>query len=371
MGYGPAVAAERLPELGFYGLAGGALTPKPIVDEMRRGEELGFGAGFISERYNVKEAATLSGAAGAVTSELGLATAATNHNTRHPLITGSFATTMHRLTGGRFALGLGRGVAALQGAYGLTPITTAQLEDVAALLRRLWAGEAVFGHDGPAGSYPILHLDATFDEHIPLLLVAFGPQSLALAGRAFDAVVLHTFFTDETTARCVASVRTAAERAGRDPAAVRIWSCLSTTPDSIDEPTRLKRTVGRLATYLQGYGDLMVRTNGWDPAVLERFRADPLVATFPGAIDAVGTTEQLEHIATLIPEAWLASAAAGSPDRCAAAVQAQLALGVDSVILHGSNPEELAPVLDAYRAVRAPDRFAGLGPNPGWAAGRA
>ena len=32
----------------------------------------------------------------------------------------------------------------------------------------------------------------------------------------------------------------------------------------------------RLATYLQGDGDLMVRTNGWDPAVLERFRADPL-----------------------------------------------------------------------------------------------
>ena len=28
------------------------------------------------------------------------------------------------------------------------------------------------------------------------------------------------------------------------------------------------KTVGRLATYLQGYGDLLVRTNGWDPAVL-------------------------------------------------------------------------------------------------------
>ena len=29
-----------------------------------------------------------------------------------------------------------------------------------------------------------------------------------------------------------------------------------------------------LATYLQGYGDLLVSTNKWDPAVLERFRAD-------------------------------------------------------------------------------------------------
>ena len=32
-------------------------------------------------------------------------------------------------------------------------------------------------------------------------------------------------------------------------------------------------TVGRLATYLQGYGDLLVETNRWDPAVLERTSA--------------------------------------------------------------------------------------------------
>ena len=29
----------------------------------------------------------------------------------------------------------------------------------------------------------------------------------------------------------------------------------------IPEDVRLKKTVGRLATYLQGYGDLMVTTN--------------------------------------------------------------------------------------------------------------
>ena len=46
----------------------------------------------------------------------------------------------------------------------------------------------------------------------------------------------------------------------------------------------------------------MVTTNGWDPAVLERFRADPVVSGFLGGIDSNATTEQLEHIATLIPE---------------------------------------------------------------------
>jgi len=356
---------STLPELGFYGLAGGPPTPAPLLEEAAAGEALGLGSMFLSERFNVKEAAVLSGAAGAASRHLGIATAATNHNTRHLMVTASMATTAHRLTGGRFALGLGRGIAPLQAAYGLAPITTAQLEDVAGLLRRLWRGEAIFGHEGPAGSWPVLHLDSTFDEDIPLLLVAFGPQSLALAGRAFDAVVLHTFFTDETTARAVATVRRAAEEAGRDPASVRIWSCFATIPSSLDEQVVAKRTVGRLATYLQGYGDLLVRTNGWDPGALARLRADELFATFPGAIDQAATPEQLEHLRGLIPAEWLAPAATGSDAACAAAVRAQLDLGVDGVILHGSAPDELAGVVAAYRRDRDAARFAGLDANPG------
>src|SRR5207342_1761276 len=137
--------------LGFYVLAGAPKTPADLVPEMAEAEALRLGAAFISERYNIKEAATLSGAAAAVSQRIGIATAATNHNTRHPLITGSYATTMHRLSGGRFTLGLGRGIDAMFGAFGIPKITTAQMEDMAGLLRRLWHGEVVFGHDGPAG----------------------------------------------------------------------------------------------------------------------------------------------------------------------------------------------------------------------------
>ena len=133
--------------------------------------------------------------------------------------------------------------------------------------------------------------------------------SLALGGRCFDAVVLHTFFTDETTARVVRTVKDAAEQAGRDPDAVRVWSCFATIGDHLPEDVRLKKTVGRLGTYLQGYGDLLVETNRWDPKVLERFRADAFVQGFRGGLDMTATTEELEHVATLIPEEWLAPAA--------------------------------------------------------------
>lgn len=355
---------QSMNELAFYTLAGQPKSPREIVDEIRGAEALGLGSAFISERFNVKEAATLSGAAGAVSTRLGIATAATNHNTRHPMVTASFAMTMHRLTDGRFSLGLGRGIAAMFKAFGLPPITTAQLEDFVGILRRLFRGETIFGHDGPAGRYPLLSLGPDHAGEIPLTFTAFGPNSLALGGRAFDAVVLHTFFSDETTARCVRAVKRAAELAGRDPARVRVWSCFATVGDHLSEALRLKKTVGRMATYLQAYGDLLVETNCWDPAPLARFRADPLVSRFPGAIDAKATTEQLEQIAKLIPDEWLRAAATGSPASCVAKIEAQFALGCDGVILHGATPTELEPILSAYRKTRDATRFAHLSSNP-------
>ena len=358
-------SVDQLTELGFYGLPGAPTSPTELLTQCRDGEALGLGTVFLSERFNIKEVVTLSGAAGAVTESLGIATGVTNHNTRHPIVTASYATTMHRLTGGRFALGLGRGIERLLQAFGLPPITTAQMEDFAGLMRRLWRGETVIGHNGPAGSWPVLALDASFDERIPLMLSAFGPQSLRLAGRAFDGVILHTFFTDETLQRCVRTVREEAERVGRDPASVRIWSCYAVVGDWLPPDVRLKKTVGRMATYLQAYGDLMVRTNEWDPAVLERFRADPLVAGFRGAIDNTASIAELEHVATLIPSGWLAAAGLGSPEDCASAVLRQMDLGADSVIIHGAAPSELAPMVQAYRGIRPVGRFDHLNANPG------
>jgi probable F420-dependent oxidoreductase len=356
--------AQQMNELGFYTLAGAPRSPRDLIGEVQAAEALGIGACFISERFNIKEAATLSGAVGAISTNIGIATAATNQNTRHPMVTAAYATTMHFLTGGRFALGLGRGIDQMFDAFGLPHITTAQLEDFAGLMRRLWRGETVVNHKGPAGSWPVLRLDPAFREDIPLMLTAFGPQSLALGGRVYDGVVLHTFFTDETTARCVRTIKQSAEKAGRDPGSVRVWSCFATIGDHLPHPVRLNKTVGRMATYLQAYGDLMVRTNNWDPAVLKRFRENKLVANFQGAIDQRATTGELEQIAELIPAAWLAPAAIGSPQQCVTNILGQFDLGCDGVILHGASPADLAPIVDVYRAKRPAGRFDHLPANP-------
>lgn len=352
-------------ELAFYTLAGAPESPRDLVAEVQSGESLGLGSVFISERFNIKEAATLSGAVGAVSERMGIATAATNHNTRHPMVTAAHAMTMHRLTSGRFSLGLGRGIGPMFDAYGLPRIKTDQIEDFVRLMRRIWAGETVVNHDGPCGKFPYLSMGEQYQEHIPMTFTAFGPNSLALGGRAFDAVVLHTFFTEETTRRCVAQVKKSAEAAGRDPGHVKVWSCFAVVGDHLPEEIRLKKLVGRMATYLQAYGDLMVKTNDWDPAVLARFREDEFVRNFKGAIDNLATTEELEHVSTLIPGDWLVNAATGSLSSCVESINSQLNMGCDGVILHGASPDQLAPIVEVYREQRKGKLFTHMTSNPG------
>jgi probable F420-dependent oxidoreductase len=354
-----------LNELGFYTLAGGPKSPAELLTEIPAAEDLGLGSAFISERFNLKEAVTLAGAVAGKSRTLGIATAATNHNSRHPIVTAAHATTMHRLTGGRYMLGLGRGINLQFDAFGMPRITTAQLEDMVGLLRRLWKGELILDHDGPVGKFPVLCLDTEFDEDIPIGFVAFGPNSLGLGGRVMNAVILHTYFSDETTVRCVQMVRDAAEQAGRDPASVRIWSCYATVHDGLPYELQLKKTVGRFATYLQGYGDLLVETNRWDAAPLSRFRSDEVVMGFQGAFDEKADVATLEHVRDILPGEWLEPAATGSAARCAERVAAQFDLGVDGVIMHGASPTQLAPVVEAYRKIRAPGRFNTAAANPG------
>jgi len=357
--------ATRFNELGFYTLAGAPKTPRELFEECADGESMGLGSAFISERFNIKEALTLCGAVGALTRELGIGTAATNHNTRHPLVTAAHATTMHRLTNGRYMLGIGRGIKFAMQAWGLPTITTAQMEEFIGLMRRLWRGERILGYQGRLGKFPALALDTSFNEDIPVGIVAFADNTLALGGRACDAVILHTFFTDETMLRVTRTVKQAAEQAGRNPDDVRIWSVFATIGDHLPEPLRLKKTVGRLATYLQAYGDLLIKTNRWDPAPLKRFREDKMVTKFQGAIDQIATTAELEHIATLIPAEWLAPSASGSPEQCARKILGQFEVGADGVILHGASPKELAPILEAYKKVRPANRFDRCAANPG------
>ncbi|MFQ5699135.1 MAG: TIGR03857 family LLM class F420-dependent oxidoreductase [Myxococcota bacterium] len=349
----------KFPELGIYTLPGHTTEPSQLFDEVRGAEALGIGSVWVSERFDVKDVPTCCGAAAAITREIHIGTAATNHFIRHPQVTASFGSTMQRLSHGRFALGLARGVAIRSQMMGLHNASNAQLTDFVGIMRRLWRGERIVGHDGPAGRFPYLHLADWFDERIPVLICAFGRRSLGFAGSVFDGVILHTFMSDAAVARAAGLVRKGAEEAGRGPDDVKVWSVLATGPD-LSEEKELRYRIARMGTYLQAprYGELLVDINEWDPAILERFRTSEVVRTLPGGIDQVATLDQLKAIRELIPEPWL-PAAMGTPEECARRFVDQFDAGADGIIVHACTPQELAPVLTAYEKIRPNEKFEG------------
>ena len=151
------------PELGFYTLAGAAAVPadaRPPRCDDGRGPRPRHGLHLRALQHEGGGDAARA-AAGAVTESIAhrhRAPPTTTPATR--IVTAGTPRTMHRLTGGRFTLGLGRGIDPMLRRLGIPRITTAQMEDFVGLMRRLWHGEVIIGHDGPAGSWPVLHLDA-------------------------------------------------------------------------------------------------------------------------------------------------------------------------------------------------------------------
>jgi probable F420-dependent oxidoreductase len=361
-----AIAPEQLNELAYYAVTHHPADARVVFPEATTAEELGLGSCMISERFTVKEAGALAGAVAGRAPSLGIASAAINHHTRHPIITATMGSTLHALTDGRYAMSFGRGSDLHWKTIGLPVVTGAALRDFIGVLRQLWTDGFVLDHEGPAGSWPVLHNRSGLGEGPPLGLVAVGPRTMELAGETCDFVIMHTFFGEQATRSSIEAVRRGADRAGRDPDAIRIWSCLATVPDGLSDDDRVRRGVGRLVTYMQAYGDVLVSVNGWDPAAWERLRTSEVFveAAAAGAIDASADAETLRRIAELVPEEWLEASAHGRPEDAAATIVRELELGCHSVILHGAEPAEIAPVVNAYRAVR-PTLARPVATNPG------
>jgi len=354
---------SAFPELGFYGLPGHTRTPRDVIRQVLDAEELGIGNVMLSERADYKEIASICGACAAVTESIYIGTSGTNLNTRHPVVTASMGSTLNALSEGRFALGLAKGFNLRWQAMAVDYPSYAHEREFLSVMRSLWRGETVRGHDGELGKFDALSLAPYVSEDIPVLYVGFGPRSLAEAGKIYDGAHLHTFMSDTALSNAVQQFRSGEQQAGRQPGG-SVWSVLATACDVSDEKY-LKFIIARLATYLQipGYGDMLVKINNWDAEVLANFRAHDSVRSVGGAIDSVASTQQIEKIAELIPESWR-PAAVGDAKTCAQRWLDQFNAGADGIIIHASTPEEFAPVLAEYKKIRPANLCEGRSNRP-------
>jgi 5,10-methylenetetrahydromethanopterin reductase len=343
----------RVQELGSYILPGGIRDPNAGVEQAKLAETLGLGAVWLGERFDTKDFAAILGACSQVTNEIQLGVGVTPMNVRHPMVLASAGQTLQALTRGRFRFGFGRSASWRWKGYGYPAPTLASMNDVASILKRLWAGEHV-SYDGPAGSFPSMRLpEITGREPPALYLAAIGPKTLTLAGAAFDGAILHPFLTVAAVAESVRAVRSAAAAAGRNPESVRVVATVVSAPDMSREEAALAIN-SRAAGYLQvtGLGDALVGANQWDPAVLVAYRNDPRLLALGGkTADKHLSRVELIELTEVLPQHWIASSSASGTSAEVARIYRQyLAAGANEILVHGATPANLSGVIDEFRS---------------------
>jgi probable F420-dependent oxidoreductase len=339
-----------------------ARTPRQGIEDGVDAERLGFRRVFISERFNLKEAAVILGAVGGRTSRIGLATGLVSPGRRHLSHMAALGATMHACFGPRLVLGLGRGIPSFVESEGLRSFSYDALRDYVQLLRRLWRGETIDYH-GPAGRYEGLRLGDIYEGPAPEVWYGMygGPQAAEVAASVFDGVLLPPPFTPQATRQAVQRLRTACERADRDPASLRVCQCVITAPELSDAETRALAHA-RAVTYLEVpvAAESVVRANGWDMSIVEALRRHRQFAGQSGTADSEYHRVQLMEPARRIPDEWMQeSCALGSLEQCVSQLARFRAAGADEIATYGSTPAQNARLLAAWEArkgVESPER---------------
>ncbi|SDH70123.1 LLM class F420-dependent oxidoreductase [Nonomuraea jiangxiensis] len=237
-----------------------AATHDAQLTLVREAERLGYDSVWASEGYGVDPATTLAWLA-AGTERIGLGSGVIQVTGRTAISTAMAATTIDRVSGGRFLLGLGAsGPQVAEGWHGQRyerPL--AHLRDYVTVVRTALEGRPV-EHTGPEIVLPLPDsrgkaLSMTVSpvrQPLPIHLAAMGPKAVALAGEVADGW-LPIHFPPEHLVETMEHLRAGAARSGRDADRVEVSPMvMAMVDDDADYARDLIRPM--LALYLGGMG---------------------------------------------------------------------------------------------------------------------
>jgi alkanesulfonate monooxygenase SsuD/methylene tetrahydromethanopterin reductase-like flavin-dependent oxidoreductase (luciferase family) len=146
---------------------------------------------------------------------------------RHPAMIAKAAASIDVLSGGRFELGLGSGafwdaIEAFGGPRRSGPESVDALEEAIAILRACWTGERSVTFEGDYYRVRGMKFGPPPAHPIGIWLGAYGPRMMRVIGRLADGWIpsLPRLPLEEVPGR-VRMIEEAAQRAGRDPGAIR------------------------------------------------------------------------------------------------------------------------------------------------------
>ena len=300
-------------ELGYW-MSSEEHSPRALVHNAVRAEELGFRHAMISDHFhpwvpkqgNSAFVWSVLGAIAVRTDQLRIGTGVTGSIQRmHPAIAAHAAATVADMMPGRFFFGLGTGERLNEHVTGEKWPTIGErqsmLEEYVAVVRRLWTGEEVTFR----GTWYTVEQAVLFtrpEEPPPIVIAAKGEQAAELAARIGDGLV--------ATSPEAETVRTFEEKGGRGkPKHAQVTLCWAE-----DEPTARRVAQEWFPnTALQG------------PLSVELARPD-----------------DFEQATAMVDEDAVADAIPCGPDpeRHLRAIQEYVDAGYDHVYLHQVGPDQ-------------------------------
>lgn len=294
-------------------------SPARMRELTHLAEELGYDNVWFGDSQNIWREAYVNMAAAAVgTERIVFGTGVTQAITRHPSVLASVWATLHELTGGRTACGIGTGDSSLR-TMGLSPMKLAELEDTVTDLRALFAGNEAIERSSEA-PFRLNYVDVPRD--IPIYIAASAPKITELTGRIADGVILLVGTDERFITAGLERLERGAKASGRtlDDLHIVLW-----TPTAIHEDPAVARDLVR--------------------AHVARVIIRPLPAELPE--DKMEQVRQLResydyyhHLDTsaghadLVPDELIPHfALAGTPEECAARVAALSALPIDQIAI--------------------------------------
>jgi probable F420-dependent oxidoreductase len=185
-----------------------------VIALARQAEAAGFSHVWTFDSHLLwQEPFVIYGQILAATSSVMVGPMVTNPGTRDATVLASSFATLNSMFGNRTICGIGRGDSALR-TLGMAPQTLTEMRECIEVIRGLANGGTVTYRDRK------LRFPWVSSSHLDVWVAAYGPKALALAGEVGDGYILQLADPD-IAAWMIAAVRSAAQRAGRDPAAVK------------------------------------------------------------------------------------------------------------------------------------------------------
>jgi 5,10-methylenetetrahydromethanopterin reductase len=204
----------------------GFMPTDQAIEMAQRAVEAGAASLWVAEHLGYREAIATCVAFALKTQQAVLVPTVVSPYLWHPTPTAMAMATLAELAPGRAAIAVGVGNPLFLQESGKTiekPVTA--VREFADALRKLWTGEPVH-MDGELTKLTGARLAFKPAEPIPVYVASIGPDSLRMAGRVGDGVVLSAGLSTQSVRESLAICRQGLKQAGRDASSYRCASYL-------------------------------------------------------------------------------------------------------------------------------------------------